>query len=300
MANPVPTKIVLKSTTKMSLNDRFTNIQKTRPQPAPSPQNIRSNIAQQQQASAKNRRLAQQFANRPGMGSPNSLSEDGMANRVGVVTAMKNTKRSLQQRLGRGNIKARLNFAAVGRGGDQMGGRGQPRGRGMRRGRGGQRGWVNPVGDGGFMSRGRGFPRARGQPGRGGFRSLSRGRNMRRGGGDFRGGRGGRGMTFSRGRGDQNSRFFRGRGGVRGRGNWRGFQGDVFRGGRGRSRGRGRGPGGRGLQRGRGGRGRGRGRGAANPVSQEELDNQLEEYMSKTKNHLDHELDVYMAEANPS
>ncbi|XP_041355897.1 chromatin target of PRMT1 protein-like isoform X2 [Gigantopelta aegis] len=271
MANPVPTKIVLKSTTKMSLNDRFTNIQKTRPQPAPSPQNIRSNIAQQQQASAKNRRLAQQFANRPGMGSPNSLSEDGMANRVGVVTAMKNTKRSLQQRLGRGNIKARLNFAAVGRGGDQMGGRGQPRGRGMRRGRGGQRGWVNPVGDGGFMSRGRGFPRARGQPGRGGFRSLSRGRNMRRGGGDFRGGRGGRGMTFSR-----------------------------FRGGRGRSRGRGRGPGGRGLQRGRGGRGRGRGRGAANPVSQEELDNQLEEYMSKTKNHLDHELDVYMAEANPS
>ena len=73
--------------------------------------------------------------------------------------------------------------------------------------------------------------------------------------------------------------FSRGRGGgaPRGRG---GFQ----RGERG----------GRGGLRGRGGRGRGRGQG----YSKEQLDNQLEEYMTMTKSHLNQELDAYMADAD--
>lgn len=70
----------------------------------------------------------------------------------------------------------------------------------------------------------------------------------------------------------------RGRGGYQGRG--RGQRGSfVQRGGRGR-----------------GGRGYGRGRGAAGSVSREQLDNQLEAYMSKTRSYLDTELDSYMAE----
>ncbi|XP_062604780.1 chromatin target of PRMT1 protein-like isoform X2 [Saccostrea cucullata] len=60
----VPAKIVLKSGTKMSLNDRFTNIVKTPTSPT-SPQAIRARMAEAQQASSANRRLAQQMANRP-------------------------------------------------------------------------------------------------------------------------------------------------------------------------------------------------------------------------------------------
>ena len=57
-------------------------------------------------------------------------------------------------------------------------------------------------------------------------------------------------------------------------------------------RGRGFQRGGRGGPRGRGGRDRGRG------YSKEQLDNQLEEYMTMTKSHLNQELDAYMAEAD--
>ena len=76
---------------------------------------------------------------------------------------------------------------------------------------------------------------------------------------------------------------------------------------RGRGRGRGRGGrGGRGQQRGgaiqttpRGqssGRGRGRGgRGGATPVSKEDLDKQLDQYMSKTRGALDQDLENYMS-----
>jgi hypothetical protein len=45
----------------------FTSIQQ-HARPQPTVQNIRSNMVQQQQASAANRRLAQQLANRPGLG----------------------------------------------------------------------------------------------------------------------------------------------------------------------------------------------------------------------------------------
>jgi len=54
---------------------------------------------------------------------------------------------------------------------------------------------------------------------------------------------------------------------------------------------------GRGGGRGQGG-GRGRGGGIRHdPLSREELDRQLDEYMSKTKTHLDDDLDAYMGDA---
>ncbi|MEE6491731.1 hypothetical protein FKM82_016346 [Ascaphus truei] len=63
MAAPSASKVVLKSTTKQSLNERFTNMLKNK---QPLPVNIRATMQQQQQmASARNRRLAQQMENRP-------------------------------------------------------------------------------------------------------------------------------------------------------------------------------------------------------------------------------------------
>lgn len=128
---------------------------------------------------------------------------------------------------------------------------------------------------GGFPSRNRAgfqFPSRNG--GFGGFRGRGRGR------GGFRG-RGARGFSFG-------SRI---RGGYRGRG---GFRGSFRRGGGGL-----RGGGG-GLRGGGRGRGRGgfRGRGARPKVSREALDEQLDQYMSKSKMTLDSELDAYMAAAD--
>lgn len=64
--------------------------------------------------------------------------------------------------------------------------------------------------------------------------------------------------------------------------------------------GRGFGVRGRGAFASRGGaRGRGRGRGAGHStLTREQLDNQLDDYMSKTKGYLDAELDAYMAQAD--
>ncbi|XP_076438757.1 uncharacterized protein LOC143277739 isoform X2 [Babylonia areolata] len=280
MSAQVPTKIVLKSTTKMSLNDRFTSIQQ---RAQPTVQNIRSNMVAQQQASAANRRLAQQLANRPGVnmnpyqgggggggGVGGGLMDMGSMGMGGMPPPQQQQQRSLKQRLGRGNIKARLNLDAVGRGGPPMG----MRGRGHSP--------VNFNNRGGFRGgRGQGSPM---QPMRGrGGRGALRGTNT-----FFRGQQGGRGRGMMRGNFNRTS--MRGgpvaggppRGGSRG-----GFRGQGMRG-------RGRG----GAMRG----GRGRGRGGNNKeggVSREQLDNQLDEYMSKTKSHLDAELDTYMAEANP-
>ncbi|XP_048749258.2 chromatin target of PRMT1 protein-like isoform X2 [Ostrea edulis] len=247
----VPAKIVLKSTTKMSLNDRFTNIV-TMPT---SPQTIRAKMAATQQASSANRRLAQQMANRPT-----------------VQAALKIKKASLKQRLGTTNVKARLNMNAVrGRGVRGTGGGfNRGRGGGQRGQRGGSRG-----GGGDAMS-----PRGRG---RGGFGQM----NKTLGGGGFRGNQ--RGGFRGRGRGGFGDRGGRGRGGFH----------DNSRGGRGNRGNRG----GNRFQRGRGGRGRGgRGRGGMKSgMTAEELDNQLDAYMSKTKNtvrsNLDAELDAYMAES---
>ncbi|NXX48623.1 CHTOP protein, partial [Tricholaema leucomelas] len=123
MAAQSAPKVVLKSTTKMSLNERFTNMLKNK---QPMPVNIRATMQQQQQlASARNRRLAQQMENRPS-----------------VQAALKLKQKSLKQRLGKSNIQARLGRPAgalvrgsMGGRGLAMGQRGLPRGA-MRGGRG--------------------------------------------------------------------------------------------------------------------------------------------------------------------
>ncbi|XP_075907599.1 chromatin target of PRMT1a isoform X2 [Nelusetta ayraudi] len=241
-------KVILKSTTKVSLNERFTNMLKNK---QPTAVSIRATMQQQHLASARNRRLAQQMENRPS------------------VQAALSHKQSLKQRLGKGNIQARLGrpIGAMMRGG-AIGGRGAMRGmiRGGLRGRG--RGGVLR---GALALRGKRIAMGVPMRGRGAVGRLV----MRRGGrnrGAVAGGRGG--VVF---RGGPRGGIARGRGGLRGRG---GFAG------------RGGGGGGRG----RGGRGRGVGRPA---VTREQLDNQLDAYMSKTKGHLDAELDAYMAQADP-
>ncbi|NXP48604.1 CHTOP protein, partial [Heliornis fulica] len=193
MAAQSAPKVVLKSTTKMSLNERFTNMLKNK---QPMPVNIRATMQQQQQlASARNRRLAQQMENRPS-----------------VQAALKLKQKSLKQRLGKSNIQARLGRpagllarGAMGGRGLSMGQRGLPRGA-MRGGRGARallRGGVPLRGQMGLR---RGGLRGRGGPGRGG---LGRGA-MGRGGlggrgrgmaGRGRGGFGGRGRGRGRGRG---------------------------------------------------------------------------------------------------
>ncbi|XP_028452800.1 chromatin target of PRMT1a isoform X1 [Perca flavescens] len=196
-------KVVLKSTTKVSLNERFTNMLKNK---QPTAVSIRATMQQQHLASARNRRLAQQMENRPS------------------VQAALSHKQSLKQRLGKSNIQARL---------------GRPVGtlmRGVAGGRGGMRGMTR----GGLRGRARGGV-MRGALSLRGKRVSSTGGPMRgrgsagrlamRRGGRHRGGAPGRGGALSRGA--ARGGVARGRGGLRGRG---GFAG---RGGRGRGRGRG-------------------------------------------------------------
>ncbi|XP_028254861.1 chromatin target of PRMT1a [Parambassis ranga] len=194
-------KVVLKSTTKVSLNERFTNMLKNKQSTAVS---IRATMQQQHLASARNRRLAQQMENRPS------------------VQAALNHKQSLKQRLGKSNIQARLGRPV---GGLIRGGAAGSRGgmRGMTRGglRGRARGGVMR---GALSLRGKRMPTGGPIRGRG-----SAGRLIMRRGGRHRGGAAGRGGSMSRG-------VARGRGGLRGRG---GFAGRGGRG-RGRGRGVGR------------------------------------------------------------
>ncbi|KAJ8386487.1 hypothetical protein AAFF_G00169570 [Aldrovandia affinis] len=180
MSAPSSQKVVLKSTTKVSLNERFTNMLKNK---QPTPVSIRATMQQQHMASARNRRLAQQMENRPS------------------VQAALHHKQSLKQRLGKSNIQARLGrpMGALMRGGPggrgyAMGGlRGMPRG-GLR-GRGGRGGSFR----GTLSLRGVGQMRGRGGPGRIGLRRGMRQRGgvvgrggplMGRGGGVTRGGMG--------------------------------------------------------------------------------------------------------------
>ncbi|XP_038238716.1 chromatin target of PRMT1 protein isoform X3 [Caretta caretta] len=175
MAAQSAPKVVLKSTTKMSLNERFTNMLKNK---QPMPVNIRATMQQQQQlASARNRRLAQQMENRPS-----------------VQAALKLKQKSLKQRLGKSNIQARLGRpagplarGAVGGRGLPMGQRGLPRGA-MRGGRGARallRGGI-PLRGQSLLRGGRGISprmglrrggvRGRGGPGRGGLGRGAMGR----------------------------------------------------------------------------------------------------------------------------
>uniref|UniRef100_A0A8C3UL47 Chromatin target of PRMT1 n=1 Tax=Catharus ustulatus TaxID=91951 RepID=A0A8C3UL47_CATUS len=156
MAAQSAPKVVLKSTTKMSLNERFTNMLKNK---QPMPVNIRATMQQQQLASARNRRLAQQMENRPS-----------------VQAALK-LKQSLKQRLGKSNIQARLGRpagtlarGALGGRGLALGQRGMPRG--ALRGRG-----ARAMLRGGVTLRGRGMAGR----GRGGFGGRGRGRGRGRG-----------------------------------------------------------------------------------------------------------------------
>ncbi|NXG39768.1 CHTOP protein, partial [Dromaius novaehollandiae] len=162
MAAQSAPKVVLKSTTKMSLNERFTNMLKNK---QPMPVNIRATMQQQQQlASARNRRLAQQMENRPS-----------------VQAALKLKQKSLKQRLGKSNIQARLGRpagplarGAMGGRGISMGQRGLPRGA-MRGGRG-----ARALLRGGIPLRGQ-YCRGMAGRGRGGFGGRGRGRGRGRG-----------------------------------------------------------------------------------------------------------------------
>lgn len=199
MAMPVPQKIVLKSSTSISLNDRFTMIGKQQRIP-PSAQTVRVQMAAQQQASAKNQRLALQMANRPSVQAALGSQDQG----------------SVLERLGNPSVMSRLGVPR---------GRGRGRSRSWR-GRGGMRGGRPGGGRGGMidnremintyqfqpgvLGHGRGMARGQGGPGRGRGRDFS----------VFRGrGRSFRGRSLSRGRGGRSlSNFdYRGRGS---RGSW--------------------------------------------------------------------------------
>lgn len=174
----------------------------------PMPVNIRASMQQQQQlASARNRRLAQQMENRPS-----------------VQAALKLKQKSLKQRLGKSNIQARLGrpIGALARG--AIGGRGLPI---IQRGlpRGGLRGGraTRTLLRGGMPLRGQNLLR--------GGRAVAPRMGLRRGGVRGRGGPGRGGL----GRGAM------GRGGIGGRGRGMIGRGRGGFGGRGRGRGRGRG-----------------------------------------------------------
>ncbi|XP_014004265.1 chromatin target of PRMT1 protein isoform X2 [Salmo salar] len=224
-------KIVLKSTSTVSLNDRFTTLLNNKQL---EPVAVRVNMQQQQVASVRNRRLALQ-----------------MENRTSVQAALQ--PKSLKLCLGKGDVLARL---------------GRPMGTLMR-----------------GATRSQGFA-VRGLRGmnRGGFRVCGNRRGF------FRG------VNQMRARGGVTKLRFRP--GLRLQGGQLNNAGVLVscgaRNGLG-LRGRGRGAG-LGL-RGRGGfRGRGMGKPEKIPTK-EELDNQLDNYMSMTKSRLDAELDSYMAMA---
>ncbi|XP_041501019.1 chromatin target of PRMT1 protein-like [Microtus oregoni] len=255
-------KLVLKRTTKLSLNERFTSLVENKQS---TPVTIRSSLQQQLQGSARNRRLAQQMENRPS-----------------VQAALK-----LKQRLGnKRNIQAPLGLPRGDLSRGAIGGRGLPkiqggfrrgRGSGRGRGRGGLRGGLatRSLPRGGLSFQGR-SPLLRGEQDFAAPQMDSRGGAVP-----------GRGGPGRRGRG----RAARGRGGIGGRGL------AVIGWGRGNFGCRGRGRGGRG--RGNFGcRGRGRGARTRPALTKEQLDKELDAYMSNTKARLDAELDAYMAEAD--
>lgn len=194
---PVPQKIVLKSSTSISLNDRFTMISKQQRIP-PTAQTVRVQMAAQRQASARNQRLALQMANRPSVQAELGNQQQGsVLERLGSPSVM--------SRLGmpRGRGRGRGQFWRGGRGGGR---RGRPGlGRGMLGNLGGTMDAFQPQPIN--LGRGRGLGRGQGGFGRGRGRELSvfrgrgrsfRGRSLNRGrGGRGRGGRG----SWSRGRG---------------------------------------------------------------------------------------------------
>ncbi|KAK3919502.1 Chromatin target of PRMT1 protein [Frankliniella fusca] len=284
-------------------------------------QTVRANLALQQQASARNRRLAAQMERRPA-----------------VMAALKIKQKTLRQRLGvtRPSLTDRLSIRPIGQMRSQsvprsprarlsVGIRGrlyrpqaqfsplrqirtpgpvvrQPRGSLSRSAslgnlsRSQSTGNLNTAGRFQNQIQNRTFQNSfrynvnrvqtQVRPQRGMRGNRSRGFNAQR---TFRGGRGQvqgqrRGQFIQQQRGQQRGgrgTFRRGNQAVRGQGVRGGAAGPV-------ARGRGRG---------RGGRGRGRG-GRQAPPSREELDKQLDQYMASTKSTLDKELDSYMNQGN--
>ncbi|XP_058252652.1 chromatin target of PRMT1b [Hemibagrus wyckioides] len=110
MSSPC-SQILLKSTTSISLDERFTMMLQSQQVPLT---DIKDTIPQQLTASVKNQRLAQQMANRPS-----------------VLAALQN-KLSVKQHQFKGNVKARLGRPMM-RGGLREMPRswGRPRGRGL-------------------------------------------------------------------------------------------------------------------------------------------------------------------------
>nr|XP_030147279.3 chromatin target of PRMT1 protein isoform X3 [Taeniopygia guttata] len=94
MAAQSAPKVVLKSTTKMSLNERFTNMLKNK---QPMPVNIRATMQQQQLASARNRRLAQQMENRPSVQAALKLKQrNGSSRGLGAAECFTSVPRQRQ------------------------------------------------------------------------------------------------------------------------------------------------------------------------------------------------------------
>lgn len=305
----------------MSLHERFTYLRHQPTRQEGTVQTVRANLALQQQASARNRRLAAQMERRPA-----------------VMAALKIKQKTLRQRLGvaRPTLSDRLSVRPVG----QMRSQSVPRSPRARlsvgiRGRlyrpqaqfspirqirapvpvvRQQRGTLSRSASLGNLSRSQSTGNLN-TAGR--FQNQIQNRtyqnsnrfNINRVNTQFRPQRG---MRGNRGRGFNVQRTFRGgRGQVQVQGQRRGQfiqQRGQQRGGRGTFRRGGQAI--RGVQgmrrgavgpvargRGRGGRGRGRGARQA-PPSREELDQQLDQYMASTKSTLDKELDSYMNQGN--
>ncbi|NXW67155.1 CHTOP protein, partial [Hirundo rustica] len=259
MAAQSAPKVVLKSTTKMSLNERFTNMLKNK---QPMPVNIRATMQQQQLASARNRRLAQQMENRPSVQAALKLKQVRGKRDLSLAGCGKiRLRKEKETRRGKGMEGEcgellegrRLSGDLVALHSSLTGGSGWESG--------GISSWERRSGLGWSCTGRFGVAITGGVQGKPGCRD---------------------------GCGDAFSAVWECRDGC----------GDAFpvcsvpagRGMAGRGRG---GFGGR-------GRGRGRGRGSARPaLTKEQLDNQLDAYMSKTKGHLDAELDAYMAQTDP-
>lgn len=277
----------------MSLNDRFTVLRQEKPsgqqgQGAPGIEERR----QQTQASRRNQRLAAQMERRPTVVAalklkkrPQQKTETFIQKHVDQRTHQRplNVKQRLAVKgrlsLPNENLKRTANF----------------------RGRGGIRGLRGSTGNfRGISTRGIGFRGGRG------FLSNKGGGNMPRGarGGIRSGIGGGRGGRFMRGMGGgRGGRFVSGlgggRGGMQGRGGARGgLRGSGMSRGQGQGalrRTRGRGRGGRMNRGGRGSRGASNIQNGGN-FTREQLDQQLDDYMNKTKDTMDGDLDHYMDE----
>ncbi|XP_024263846.1 chromatin target of PRMT1 protein isoform X1 [Oncorhynchus tshawytscha] len=229
-------KIVLKSTSTISLNDRFTTMLNNKQL---EPVAVRVNMQQQQVASVRNRRLALQ-----------------MENRTSVQAALQ--PKSLKQRLGKGDVLARLSRPM----GTLMRGATRSQGFAVRGLQGMHRGGFGVCGNNrkGFFRGGYAFRGVNQMHARGGVTKLRFCQGLRLQGGQLNNA----GVLVSCGARNEL--------GLRGRGRGAGL----------------------GL------RGRGWFRSMGKPEkipTKEELDNQLDNYMSMTKSHLDAELDSYMAMA---